>query len=137
DQVEALGEYDEQRQFPGTALAVFQVHHDGIHDLGQPFHDRVELGRAQPDAAPVEGGIGAAGDDAAAALGDGDPVAVPPDARVHIEIGLPVTLAGLVAPEADRHARHRRGDDQLTEPPDDPLASLLKQPDAGTEATAG
>ena len=55
----------------------------------------------------------AAGDDAGAPVGDGDPVTVAPDPGIAVEIGGPVAGAVRVAPESDRHRRHRLGDDQL------------------------
>ena len=58
-------EHDEQQQLAGAALGVLQVHDQRVGDLGQALDHGVELGGAQPDAAAVEGRVGAAGDHAA------------------------------------------------------------------------
>ena len=95
--------------------------------LGELLDDAVELGRAEPDAAAVEGGVAAPGHHAAAVGLEDDPVAVPPDARVAVEVGRPQQrLPSVVAPEADRHRRHRRGDDQLAGLADDLAAVLVE-----------
>ena len=60
-------EHDEQQQLAGAALRVLEVHDEAVRDLGQRLDDRVELGGAEPHAAAVERGVGAAGDDARAA----------------------------------------------------------------------
>src|SRR5205085_311037 len=125
--VPALGGYHEQQQLAGPAFGVLEVHHERVDDLGQPLDDRVELRGTQPYPAPVQGRVGAAGDDAGTPLGDGYPVAVPPDAGVHVEVRLAVPRAGLVAPEAHRHARHRRGDDQLAELAGDGLTPVVER----------
>ena len=44
---------------------------------------------------------------------DADPVAVAPDAGVHVEVALDVALVARVAPEVQRHRRHRLHADQL------------------------
>ena len=55
---------------------------------GQRLDDPVELGRPDAHAAALERRVAAAGDDARAALGDRQPVAVAPDARVRREVRL-------------------------------------------------
>ena len=54
-------------------------------------------------------------DDRGAAVGDLDPVPVAPDARVGVEVRLAVLGAVLVAPEVDRHRRHRLGQHELAD----------------------
>ena len=61
----------------------------GSDDGGVALDDAVELRRPHADAAAVEGGVAAAVDDRRAARGDRDPVAVPPDAGVVLEVGRP------------------------------------------------
>ena len=73
---------DEEDQLAGAALVVLEVHDQAVGDLRQLLDDGVELARAHAHAAAVERRVGAAGDDAAAALGEADPVALAPDARV-------------------------------------------------------
>ena len=85
-------------------------------------HGAVDLGRAHADAAAVDRRVRAAVDDRGAALGDLDPVAVAPDAGVHVEVALAVALAVGVVPEADRHRRHRLGDHELADLADQRLA---------------
>ena len=85
-----VGQHDEQQQLARRRRRVLQVHDDRVGHLGQALDDRVELAGAQAHAAPVEGGVGPAGDHAGAPLGDGDPVAVPPHARVDVEVRLAV-----------------------------------------------
>ena len=80
-QHDAVGEHDEQQQLARAALVVLEVDDEAVGDLRQLLDDGVELGRAEPHAAAVERRVGTAGDDARAALGDRDPVAVAPDAR--------------------------------------------------------
>ena len=78
-------------------------------------HGAVDLRRAHADAAAVDGGVAAAADDRRAAVGDLDPVAVAPDAGVGLEVGLAVARAVVVAPEVDRHRRHRAGEHELAD----------------------
>ena len=106
---------DEQHQHAdATAVGIFEVHDEAVVDTVDRLDHPVDLARADADSAAVQRGVGAAGDHAAAAIVERDPVAVPPHARVRIEVGRSVPRAVGVAPEADRHRRHRLGDDQLT-----------------------
>src|SRR5581483_2803556 len=91
--LDALGGGDEQQQLPHPDAAlglVLEVHDEAVGHLGEPLHHRVELGRAEPHPAPVEGGVGPAGDHAAAVVVEGDPVAVAPHAGEVVEVGGPV-----------------------------------------------
>ena len=63
----------------------------------------------------VDGRVRAAVDHRAAALGDLDPVAVPPDAGIGVEVALAVALAVRVVPEVDRHRGHRLRDHELAD----------------------
>ena len=83
---DAVGEHDEQHELAGASLVVLEVDDEAVHDLRQLLDDAVELAGAETDAAAVEGGVRAAGDDAAAALGEADPVALAPDSREHLEV---------------------------------------------------
>lgn len=80
---------------------------------GQLFDDGVDVGGAHPYAHAVEGGVGAAGDDDRQVFVDGDPVAVPPDLGVGVEVAGPVTDAVGVVDEVEGHGRQRRGHHQL------------------------
>lgn len=117
----AGGEVDEERH-PVAAVGEFQADDEGLADLGEPFDRFVDVGGAHPDALAVEGGVGAAVDDDAAAGGDGDPVAVPPDSGVHVEVAVVVAGAVGVVPEAGGHGRHGVGDDEFTDFVDDRFA---------------
>ena len=77
--------------------------------------DPVELAGAEANSAAIQRRVGATGDDAAAVLEELHPVALPPDARIVLEVRRPVALTARVVPEADRHRRHRFGDHQLSE----------------------
>ena len=59
--------------------------------------------------------------------GDLDPVAMAPDARVHREVRLAQALAVGVAPEADRHRRHRLRDHELADLADQRVAVLVER----------
>ena len=113
------------------------MHHDAVGDLGQGLDDGVELRRSQADAATVEGGVTAAGDDARAAVGDRDPVAVTPHARVVLEVRGAVARAVLVAPEPDRHRRHGLLDDELAELPAHRGPRLVEGVDVGAQRPTG
>ena len=89
------------------------VDDQAVGDLLEGLHDPVEVARAHADAAPVEGGVGAAVDDAAAVGEDLHPVAVAPHAGEVLEVRGAVPRAVRVAAETDRHRRHRLGDDEL------------------------
>ena len=54
-------------------------------------------------------------DDRRTPAGDGDEVAVAPHPGERGEVGVVVAPAVLVAPEVQRHGRHRGGDDQLAD----------------------
>ncbi len=97
----------------------------------------VELPGSEPYAAAVEGGVGAAGDHAAAALGEHDPVAVTPDAREMLEVGGSVARAVGVAPEPRSASRASAPDHQLAQPADHRLSGLVEAATATAEAAAG
>ncbi len=63
--------------------------------------------RCPGGAVAIERRVAAAVDDAAAAGRDAHPVAVAPDAGVHVEVAVVVAAAVGVAPEVERHRRHR------------------------------
>ena len=64
-------EHDEQHERAGVVgVGRLEVHDEAVDDAVDRLDDAVDLGGADADAAPVERGVGATGDDAAAALGD-------------------------------------------------------------------
>ena len=69
-----------------------------------------------------------------AAVGDRDPVAVPPHPWVGREIGLPVPRTARVVPERHGHRRHRLGDDQLTDGAADRLAAGVPRVEGHSQA---
>src|SRR5439155_2157257 len=89
-----------------------------------------------PHPAAVEGCIAPAADDAGASIGDRQPVAMPPYAGVRREVRGPHPGAVRVAPQGDRHRRHRRRDDELALPPDDRATTLVERLDARAEHAA-
>ena len=54
--------------------------YERVRHFGQLFDNSVELPGAKPDATAIERRVGAAGQDAAPALTESDPVALAPDA---------------------------------------------------------
>ena len=60
------------------AVRVFEVHDQTVANARYRFDHGIELARAHADTAAIQSGIGTARDDARAALGDGDPVAMAP-----------------------------------------------------------
>jgi hypothetical protein len=91
------------------------VDDEAVGDLGELLDDAVELARAETDAAAVERRVGAPRDDAAAALGELDPVALAPHPREHVEVRAAVERAVLIAPELRGHGRHRARDHELAQ----------------------
>src|SRR4029450_9486104 len=85
-------QHHEQQQ-PPLAAGIAGVDDQAVGDLVQALDDPVELGRAHPDPAPVEGRVRAAADDAGATLADLDPVAVAPDPRPGREVAVAVAVA--------------------------------------------
>ena len=131
-----MGQRDVQDQPPvGAQLA--GVHHQAVGDLGEGFHHAVELAGAHAHAAPVQGGVGTAVDDAGAVGQDLDPVAVPPAAGEVGVVALPVARPVRVVPEADRHRRHRLADDQLADLADHRLPSRIQCFHRRPQAAAG
>jgi hypothetical protein len=62
---------------------------------------------------------------------------VAPDTGEVVEVGLAVALAVGIVPEADRHARHGRGDDQLAELVDHRVTGGVVRLDPGAQGPAG
>ena len=110
----SVAEDDEERH-EAFGAGQRQVEHECVDDLVEGEDGAVDLARTHPDAAAVDRRVGAARDDRGAAVGDLDPVAVAPDAREHLEVALAVAAAVGVAPEVDRHRRHRLGDHELAD----------------------
>ena len=96
-----------------VGVVALEVHDEAVGDLGQTLDDRVEVAGAEAHATAVERGVGATGDHARAVVGERDPVAVAPHARVVVEVRVRAASRRRVAPEPDRHRRHRLGDDEL------------------------
>src|SRR4029453_2556363 len=78
-------------------------------------HGAVDLARPHADAAAVDRCVRAAADDGGPALGDLDPVAVPPDPRVRGEVAVAVAASVGVTPQEEGHGRHRLGDHELSD----------------------
>ena len=126
-------EVDEERH-PVAAVGLLDADDERFPDLGKALDGLVDVGRAHADALPVEGGVGAAVDDDRAAVGEGDPVAVAPDAGVHVEVAVVVAAAVGVVPEADGHRRHGLGDDEFADLVDERLAVRVPGLEVGAEA---
>src|SRR5690606_27789138 len=87
DTVRELHEEEEFARLRGLALAL-EEDDEGVDDLGHGIEHLVELARAEPHAATVERRVRAARDLAGAIGVEDGPVAVTPDTRVRIEVGL-------------------------------------------------
>jgi len=98
-----------------------------VGDLLHRGQYRVDLRGPDPHAVPVEGGVRAAEHETAAAGVDAEEVTLAPDPGEVREIRLAVPGAIRVPPEADRHRRHRLGDDELAHLIDDLLAALIER----------
>src|SRR6185503_10876742 len=109
------------------AAGQVEVDDEGVRDLRHGFERGVDLGGADADAVPVQGGVAAAEDEAAAALVDPEEIALPPHAGEVGEIGLPVQFTVVVVPQPDRHRRHRLGDHHLADLTGDGLAPVVER----------
>ena len=98
---------------------------EAVGDLGQLLDDAVELARAEAHPGPVERRVRAARDDAAAALGEPDPVALAPDPGEHVEVRAAIERAVRVPPQGNGHRRHRPRDHELSQLADDRLAARV------------
>src|SRR5205807_10480745 len=116
--------HHEQDQ-PALGAEPARIHHQAVADFFDGLDHAVQLAGAHAHAAAVERGVRAAVDDEAAVGQHLDPVAVPPDPGVHLEIALPVPDAVGIVPEPDGHRRHRLGDHQLADLADDWLAPVV------------
>ncbi len=130
------GRWHEQDQLAVAARGVLEVDDQAVRDLGQLLDDPVELGGAEPHPAAVEGGVAAAGDDAAAVRLEDDPVAVTPDPGVAVEVGVAQPAAVRIAPQAQRHRRHRRRHDELPRLADHLVAVLVERVHVDGEGTS-
>ena len=71
------------------------------------------------------------------AIGDRDPVAVPPHSGKHIEIRFTVALSVRIVPERHRHGRHRRGHDELAHLASHRPSRLVERVDGDTQTRRG
>ena len=106
------------------------------------LHRAVDLAGPHPNSLAVDGRVGAAVDHGGAPRGDLDPVAVPPDCRVLLEVARPVPRAVAVAPQKEGHRGHRLGDHELAHLVDDRVALLVeglrrRRPASGPGAPRG
>ena len=129
----ALAQHDEHRHI-AFAPQKLKIDHQTVEHFGQRLDHAVDVARAHAHAVAVDGGVAAAVDDCAAARCDAKPVAMPPDAGVHVEITVQIAPVAGVVPEVEGHGRHGRGADQLTHLVHDRLALLVEGLDARPEA---
>ena len=104
---------------------------EGVEHLVDLLDDRVDLARAQADAAAVEGRVGPPGDDRGPPFGEQDPIPEAPHAREMLEVRLPVARPVGVVPEADGHRGHGLLDDELPELADHGRAVRPERVDVG------
>src|SRR5947209_9900980 len=88
-QFDAGGQHDEQRH-PVTAVRFVDPDHHGFGDLGQLLDGLVDVGAAHSNAVAVERVVRAPVHLDTAAISDRHEVAVPPHARVDVEVRLAV-----------------------------------------------
>src|SRR5699024_8041433 len=101
-QIDTLFQDGEQFDLGGT-VTLGHVDDKSVDDLLQCQDGPVDLAGAHADTTAVDGGVGASVDDRGTAVGDLDPVTVPPGVGVHGEVAVPQPLPGLVPPEEDGH----------------------------------
>src|SRR5688500_10239228 len=80
-----IGLGNDQQYQPASRRFVINVDHEAVLNARNCLHHRIELSCPHPNSAAVEGGVGAATDDATPPWGDLDPVPVAPNAGVRIE----------------------------------------------------
>jgi hypothetical protein len=102
-----------EEHHPRIVAELLADDHRVLH-LRHRLHRRVDLRRADADAARVEGRIRPAEDDQPAGVApDHEVVPVVPHARVGLEVGRPVAAAVVVAPEPEGHGGEGLSADQL------------------------
>src|SRR6185369_14957681 len=87
-------------------------------------------------AVAIDGRVAAAVDDATARTGDLQPVAMPPHARVRVEVRREIALVALVTPEVQRHRRNGPGAHKLPNLVDHGLALLVPGLDRAAQEAA-
>src|SRR5579859_4327618 len=105
-------EYDKEGHVVG-ATGTLNADNQAVQHFRYILDHAVDFAAAHTNTFAVDGRIGAAIDDGAASRRDFDPVAVPPDARIHLKVALVVAFALRVVPEEKRHGGHGFGDDQF------------------------
>jgi hypothetical protein len=97
-QLDVGSEHHEERHVSLRPLA-WEVDDERVDDLVEREHGAIDLRRSHPDAAAVDRRVGATGDDRGSAVGDLDPVAMPPHAGERLEVARPVPRVVRVSPE--------------------------------------
>ena len=124
---------DDEHRHPAVRPLPGYVDDERVEHLREREHRPVDLARPHPDPASVDGGVRAPVDHRGSPVGDHDPVAVPPDPGVSVEVALAVARSVVVAPEADRHRRHRLGDHELAHLVRERVALGIPRLDSGPE----
>ena len=123
---QALAQNDEERHV-ALASEVLEIDDQAVDHFRHGFDRAVELGRSHADAVAIDGGVAAPVDDGAAARRDPDPVAMAPDARIDVEVAVAIARGRrFVAPEEERHRRHRLDADQLADLVDERAAAAAR-----------
>src|SRR5215204_7029205 len=105
---------DDEEGHEGLAALLVDVHDQAVQHLLDALDSGVDLARPHPDAAAVYGRVRATVDDARPRGLYLDPIPVPPHARIHVAVALPVALPLRVVPQVYRHGGRGLRDDQLT-----------------------
>ncbi len=134
-QRDAGGGHDEEGHETVPAQ-IFAINDQRIGDFVQPLDHAVDLGRAQPQPVAVDRRVRAAIDHCAAIPGDLDPVTMPPDARVGVEIAVQIPPVAGIVPEIQGHGGQGLGADQFPHLIENLVARLVKGPDGIAEEAA-
>src|SRR5579859_4856383 len=118
-------EYDKEGHVVG-ATGTLNADNQAVQHFRYILDHAVDFAAAHTNTFAVDGRIGAAIDDGAASRGDFDPVAVPPDTRIHVKVALVVAFALRVIPEEKWHGGHRFGNHQFANFVDKWLTAIVE-----------
>src|SRR5690606_31546911 len=130
---DAVLQLHEQRHVEAT-IRLLDADDQAVLDLFHALKGTVDLGRADAHAKAVQRRVRTTVDEATAPAINFHEVAVTPDTRIGVEIRFLVLLELAVAPEEQRHARHRAGNNQFAYLVDHRIAGVVKHPNVDAEA---
>src|SRR5579875_1361101 len=104
----------------------FEADDQTIQDFWYIFNHAVDLAATHPNALAIDRRVGTPVDDRAASRRNFDPIAMPPDTWIDIEIAIEVLCAIGIIPEEERHRGHGFGNNQLAYLVDQRVALLIE-----------